>query len=123
MRGSAKLLKNSDRERKAILVAALKRPRFFTVTESLSPWTFTRCLERNIGFRPKSRGTDGKPISPTWLLLDDSKSASAMVSACATQRIAARLPWAHRTRLQQVRPSLLTTNVSNNSGNLLFAQK
>jgi hypothetical protein len=34
-----------------------------------------------------------------------------------------RLSWAHRTRLQQVRPSLLTTNVSNKSGNLLFAQK
>jgi len=33
------------------------------------------------------------------------------------------LPWAHRTRLQQLRPSLLTTNVSNKSGNLLFAQK
>jgi len=36
---------------------------------------------------------------------------------------AALLPWAHRTRLQQLRQSLLTTNVSNESGNLLFAQK
>src|ERR1700687_698980 len=35
----------------------------------------------------------------------------------------ARLPWAHRTRLQQLHPSLLTTNVSNKSGNLLFRQK
>ena len=34
----------------------------------------------------------------------------------------ARLPWAHRTRLQRLHPSLLTTNVSNKSGNLLFAQ-
>ena len=34
----------------------------------------------------------------------------------------ARLPWAHRTRLQQLLLLLLTTNVSNNSGNLLFAQ-
>jgi len=33
------------------------------------------------------------------------------------------LPWAHDTRLQQLNPSLLTTNVSNKSGNLLFAQK
>src|SRR3984893_10961656 len=36
---------------------------------------------------------------------------------------AAVLPWAHRTRLQQLHPSLLTTNVSNKSGNQLFAQK
>jgi hypothetical protein len=66
MLGSAKLLKNSPRERKGILIAPLKRLRFFTVTESLSSWTFTCCLKRNVGFRPKSRGTDGKPISPTW---------------------------------------------------------
>ena len=32
---------------------------------------------------------------------------------------AARLPWAHTPRLQQLRPFLLTTNVSNKSGNLL----
>jgi hypothetical protein len=32
---------------------------------------------------------------------------------------AARLPWAHQTRLQQLHPLLLTTNVSNKSGNLL----
>ncbi len=32
------------------------------------------------------------------------------------------LPWAHTTRLQQLRPSLLTINVSNKSGTLLFAQ-
>ena len=63
-RGSAKLLKNSDRERKRILIAPLKRARFLTAIDSLSSWTFTRCLERNVGFRPKSRGTDGKPISP-----------------------------------------------------------
>jgi len=36
---------------------------------------------------------------------------------------AARLPWAHTTRLHQLHPLLLTTNVSNKSGNLLFAQK
>jgi hypothetical protein len=119
---NGKLLKNSTRERKRILIAPLKRPRFFTVTESLSSWTFTRCLERNVGFRPKSRGPDGKLISPTWLSLDDSKSASAIVSACTTQRIATRLPWAHRTRLQQILLFLLTANVSNKSGNLLFAQ-
>ena len=34
-----------------------------------------------------------------------------------------RLPWAHETRLQPLHPLLLTTNVSNKSGNLLFAQK
>jgi hypothetical protein len=33
-----------------------------------------------------------------------------------------RLPWAHRTRLQQLLLLLLTANVSNKSGNLLFAQ-
>jgi hypothetical protein len=33
-----------------------------------------------------------------------------------------RLTWAHRTRLQQLRLFLLTANVSNKSGNLLFAQ-
>jgi hypothetical protein len=33
-----------------------------------------------------------------------------------------RLPWAHRTRLQRFLFSLLTTNVSIKSGNLLFAQ-
>jgi hypothetical protein len=33
-----------------------------------------------------------------------------------------RLPWAHRTRLQQLLLLLLTNNVSNKSGNLLFAQ-
>ena len=31
-------------------------------------------------------------------------------------------PWAHRTRFQQLRPLFLTTNVSNKSGKLLFAQ-
>jgi hypothetical protein len=30
--------------------------------------------------------------------------------------------WAHETRLQQLLPFLLTTNVSNKSGNLLFAR-
>jgi hypothetical protein len=34
----------------------------------------------------------------------------------------ARLPWAHRTPLQQLLLFLLTANVSNKSGNLLFAQ-
>jgi hypothetical protein len=34
----------------------------------------------------------------------------------------ASLPWAHRTRLQQLLLLLLTNNVSNKSGNLLFAQ-
>ncbi len=34
----------------------------------------------------------------------------------------APLAWAHDTRLQQLHPLLLTTNVSNKSGNLLFAQ-
>src|SRR6267378_5720142 len=33
-----------------------------------------------------------------------------------------RLTWAHRTRLQQLPFLLLTANVSNKSGNLLFAQ-
>src|ERR1700686_2221843 len=33
-----------------------------------------------------------------------------------------RLPWAHRTRLQRLLLLLLTANVSNKSGNLLFAQ-
>jgi predicted SnoaL-like aldol condensation-catalyzing enzyme len=32
------------------------------------------------------------------------------------------LPWAHRTRFQQLRPLFLTTNVSDKLGNLLFAQ-
>src|SRR5260370_36003895 len=35
----------------------------------------------------------------------------------------ARLPWAHTPRLQQLHPFLLTTNVSNKSRNLLFAQR
>src|SRR5208282_559890 len=35
----------------------------------------------------------------------------------------ARLSWAHDTRLQQLRPLLITTNLSNKSGNLLFAQR
>ncbi len=30
-----------------------------------------------------------------------------------------RLPWAHENRLQQLLPLLLTTSVSNKSGNLL----
>jgi hypothetical protein len=34
----------------------------------------------------------------------------------------ARLVWAHETRLQQFHPFFITTNVSNKSGNLLFAQ-
>src|SRR5260370_15357849 len=37
--------------------------------------------------------------------------------------LVARVPWAHTPRLQQLRPFLLTTNVSNKSGNLLFAQR
>ena len=61
IRGSAKSLNNSERERKGILIAPLKRPPFFTVTESLSSWTFTHCLEQEVGFGPKSRGTNGKP--------------------------------------------------------------
>jgi hypothetical protein len=32
------------------------------------------------------------------------------------------MPWAHRTRLQQLLLLVLTNNVSNKSGNLLFAQ-
>src|SRR5713101_4629394 len=35
----------------------------------------------------------------------------------------ARLPWAHSPRLQPLHSFLLTTNVSNKSGNLLFAQR
>jgi hypothetical protein len=38
------------------------------------------------------------------------------------RNLVARLPWAHDSRLQQLRPLHLTTNVSNKSGNLLFAQ-
>ena len=34
----------------------------------------------------------------------------------------ARLAWAHETRLQQFHPFFITTNDSNKSGNLLFAQ-
>jgi hypothetical protein len=37
--------------------------------------------------------------------------------------LVARLPWAHRTRLQQLLHLLVTNNVSNKSGNLLFAQR
>src|SRR6266403_4543003 len=33
------------------------------------------------------------------------------------------LPWAHDTRLQQLCSLLLITNISNKSGNLLFAQR
>ena len=36
--------------------------------------------------------------------------------------LVAHLPWAHTIRLQQLRPFLLATNISNKSGNLLFAQ-
>ena len=42
--------------------------------------------------------------------------------ASTTKRNLWRLPWAHRTRLQQLLLLLLTANVSNQSGNLLFAQ-
>ena len=43
--------------------------------------------------------------------------------ASTTKRnLVGHLPWAHRTRLQQLLLLLLTANVSNKSGNLLFAQ-
>jgi hypothetical protein len=38
-------------------------------------------------------------------------------------RLVARLPWAHDTRLQQLRLLLPTTNISTKSENLLFAQR
>ncbi len=50
------------------------------------------------------------------------------LAACPRQvsttkrNLVALLPWAHRTRLQQLLLLLLTANVSNKSGNLLFAQ-
>ena len=38
------------------------------------------------------------------------------------KQAASLLPWAHRTPLQQLLLFLLTANISNKSGNLLFAQ-
>ena len=38
------------------------------------------------------------------------------------RNLVAHLPWAHRARLQRLLLMLLTTNVSNKSGNLPFAQ-
>jgi hypothetical protein len=38
------------------------------------------------------------------------------------RNLVAHLPWAHRIRLQLLLSILLTANVSNKSGNLLFAQ-
>ncbi len=59
MRGSAKLLKNSTRERKEILIAPLKRPRLSRPLNSLSS-CFPITHNVKSAFGPKSCGTDGK---------------------------------------------------------------
>jgi len=56
MRRNSKSLKRNDRERKELLIAPLKLPRFSR--RSISHST----VSMRIGFRPKSCGTDGKPI-------------------------------------------------------------
>src|SRR5258708_7069285 len=62
----------------------------------------------------KSRQATAEYWREPWGI--DSKNGSM------TPRLLAHLPWAHSPRLQQLHPFLLTTNVSNKSGNLLFAQ-
>src|SRR3989442_1572996 len=49
-----------------------------------------------------------------------SSAATPALQLEQTEQKEARLPWAHRTRLRALLLSLLTANVSNNSGNLLF---
>jgi hypothetical protein len=44
-------------------------------------------------------------------------------SAWAAYRDFVGLPWTHSPRVQQLHPLFITTNVSNKSGNLLFAQR
>ena len=57
-----------------------------------------------------------------WFSASSSMKCTPIPAFDTTESKTENLPWAHRTRLQQLRPSLLTTNVSNKSGNLLFAQ-
>ena len=58
-----------------------------------------------------------------WFSASSSMKCTPIPTFDTTESKRKNLPWAHRTRLQQLRPSLLTTNASNKSGNLLFAQK
>jgi hypothetical protein len=57
MRGHARNI----RECREILIAPLKLPREFTTSWILSVNFPTRHFERDVGFGPKSCGTDGKP--------------------------------------------------------------
>ena len=58
-------------------------------------------------------------LAPVVVVLDERLDLAFEVAG--KRSLVARLPWAHRTRLQRLLLILLTTNVSNKSGNLLFA--
>jgi hypothetical protein len=69
--------------------------------------------------------TDELFKSPAFARIEEEaeKTIRDMLAKSLAVASVAGLPWAQDTRLQQLHPSLLTTNVSNRSGNLLFAQR
>lgn len=66
---------------------------------------------------------DEYPFAKPSYAFRTSLGAAAIVPFQGCGASVARLPWAHDPRLQQLRPFLLTTNVSHKPRNLLFAQR
>jgi hypothetical protein len=88
------------------------------------------------GFEPSTSWSRTKHLNPINALFGVAYGTRSVISPLSVvpnlylelkipQSLAhsTRLPWAQDTRLQQLHPTLLTTNVSNKSGNLLFAQR
>jgi hypothetical protein len=63
MRRNPKSLKGSDGERKGILIAPSKLPRFSLL--EIHSGLLHPLRAANVGFRPKIRGTDGNPTNST----------------------------------------------------------
>jgi hypothetical protein len=61
MRRNTKSLKRNDREGNGILIAPLKLPRFSCPPSPIVADYRPHCREWQVGFLPKSRGTNGEP--------------------------------------------------------------
>ena len=74
MLGSAKTLRRNDRESGGILIGPSMAPRFFRGSENSFIMVFWSTRHgKEVGFGPKFRGTDGKPMA--WTLRRERASA------------------------------------------------
>ncbi len=62
MRKNTKSLKRNTGEFEGILIGPLKAPRFFLPLKFVCCGFFAHCPEYKVGFGPKFRGADGKPM-------------------------------------------------------------